>query len=240
MAGYNGYKDSTSNGNVRNSMLTGSIQSPTSPTGWLHELARAEAHPDAEKLLNLGKAFDPQQLIEESSVDFLMEMREFFNVFARTFNGFSENGSRFQEAKVYSVAQSAADFMVFRNQVKLVVSNVAHGVIQISFAQHVRGTVAIDGQTQPSGAGTKGSPIGSTSVAQQSNGNQIFDLMAQMGPFRDVFWTFQGEKVSPEQVSKFFFGEFVRFTREARRSKVTNQVLIEQIKALLQEKGLDL
>ena len=217
--------------NYKDLALTNS-QSPTSPTGWLHELARAEVHPDAEKLLNLGKAFDPQQLIEESSVDFLMEMREYFNIYARTFNGFSENGSRFQEAKVYSVAQSAADFMVFRNQVKLVVSNIAHGVIQISFAQHVRGTVAIDGQTQPSGA--------ATSVAQQNSGNQIFDLMAQMGPFRDVFWTFQGEKVSPEQVSKFFFGEFVRFTREARRSKVTNQVLIEQIKALLQEKGLDL
>ena len=194
-----------------------------SQQGWIHELAKAEAHPDAEKILQLGKAFDPQQLVEESTIDFLTELREHFNEFAKTFNGYSEGGTKFQEVKVYSVAQTAADFMVFRNQVKLVVTNSAHGVIQISFAQHVRGTLAVDGQIQnASGA----------SIAQ--------DLLAQVGPFRDVFWTFQGEKVSPDQVAKFYFAEFARATRDTRRSRAGNQLILEQIKALLQEKGLDL
>lgn len=194
-----------------------------SQQGWIHELARAEVHPDAEQLLQLGKGFDPQQLVEESTIDFLMELREQFNEFARVFNGYSENGARFQDVKIYSVAQTAADFMMFRNQIKLVISNIAHGVIQISFAQHTRGTLAVDG-VQASGSG---------SVSAQ-------DLLAQVGPFRDVSWTFQGEKVTPEQVAKFYFVEFVRGTRDTRKSKAGNQLLIEQIKALLQEKGLDL
>lgn len=195
--------------------------------GWLHELARAEVHPDAEKLLQLGKSFDPQQLVEESGIEFLGELREICTEYARLFNAFSENGSKFQDIKVYSIAQTAADFMLFRNQIKLIFSNSAHGIIQISFAQHMRGSVSVDGSTQ------------NAQTSHAING-QTQELLAQVGPFRDVYWTFQGEKVTPEQISKFYFAEFARITRDSRRSKFGNQLLLDQIKALLQEKGLDL
>ncbi|OFZ20275.1 MAG: hypothetical protein A2X94_15495 [Bdellovibrionales bacterium GWB1_55_8] len=197
--------------------------------GWIHELARAEIHPDAERVLQLNRSFDPQQLVEESTIDFLTELKESFTESARVLNAYSEGGARFQEIKVYSVAQTPADFMVFRNQVKLVISNAAHGVIQIALAQHVRGTLAVDGQIQ-----SKDQTLVAPGLSQSQ------DLLAQVGPFRDVFWTFQGEKVTPEQVSKFYFTEFARITRDQRRSRAGNQVLIDQIKALLQEKGLDL
>jgi hypothetical protein len=104
-----------------------------------------------------------------------------------------------------------------------VISNTAHGVIQISFAQHLRSNIAIDGQTQTTQA------LG-----------QPQDLLAQVGPFRDVHWTFQGEKVTPEQVAKFYFAEFARVSRDSKRSRSSNQLLLDQIKALLQEKGLEL
>ena len=201
-----------------------------SQNGWIHELARAEVHPDAERLLQLGGGgggFDPQQLVEESTIDFLSDLRDRFTEFARLFNGYSETGAKFQEVKVYSVAQTAADFMVFRNQVKLVIANAAHGLIQIGFANHTRNPVAVNGQP------TAGSPAASVSAPPQ-------DLLAQVGPFRDVHWTFQGEKITPEQIAKFYFTEFVRSTRDARRSRVGNQLLLDQIKALLHEKGLDL
>lgn len=200
-----------------------------SQQGWIHELARAEIHPDAERLLQLGSSFDPQQLVEESTIDFLGELREHFTEYSRIFNAFAENGAKFQEVKVYSVAQTAADFMVFRNQVKLVISNATHGVIQVSFAQHVRGTINVDGQM-----------IQGQIQGQTQGGVTSQDLLAQVGPFRDVFWTFQGEKVTPEQVAKFYFAEFTRATRDSRKSKAGNQLLLDQIKALLQEKGLDL
>lgn len=201
-----------------------------SQQGWIHDLARAEIHPDAERLLQLDGGTDPQQQVEESTIDFLSELREYSAEYARVFNAFAENGSKFQEAKVYSVAQTAADFMIFRNQVKLVVANTAHGVIQIAFAQHSRGTINVDGQmiNQP----MQGQHVPGASPSQ--------DLLAQVGPFRDVHWTFQGERVTPEQVAKAYFAEFVRASRDIRKSKAGNQLLIDQIKALLQEKGLDL
>ncbi|MGZ3708561.1 MAG: hypothetical protein ACXWPM_07085, partial [Bdellovibrionota bacterium] len=197
-----------------------------SQQGWIHELARAEIHPEAERLLQLGGSQDPQQLVEESTIDFLTELREQFNTFARVFNSYSEGGGRFAEVKVYSIAQTAADFMVFRNGIKLIVTNVAHGVIELSFSQHIRGTLAVDGQIQQTDATT--GPLNPTIGKAQ-------DLIAQGGPFRHVHWTFQGEKVNAEQVAKFYFGEFTRVTRDARGSKAGNQLLLEQIKALLQE-----
>jgi hypothetical protein len=192
--------------------------------GWLHELARGEIHPDADQLLQLGAGLDPQQLVEESTIDFLQELREQFTEFARIFNGYSESGKIYQEAKIYSLAQTAADFMIFRNQVKLVFSNTAHGMIQVSFAQHQRGALAVDGQ------------MGST----ETQFGRPQDLLAQVGPFRDIYWTFQGEKVSPEQIAKFYFAEFIRASRDARKTKTSNQLLIEQIKAMLNDKGIQL
>lgn len=191
-------------------------------SGWIHELARAEIHPEAEKLLQLGAALDPHQLVEESTVDFLAELREQFTEFTRVFNSYSETGKVFQEAKIYSVAQTSADFMVFRNQVKLVFSNTAHGVIQMSFAMHSRGNMMVDGQVQSA-----------------VSGGQAQELLAQVGPFRDVHWTFQSAKVTPDQVAKFYFAEFVRASRDTKKTKLGNQLLLEQIKSLLQEKGID-
>jgi hypothetical protein len=199
-----------------------------SQQGWLHELARSEIHPDAEKILQLGKSFDPQQLVEESAIEFLTQLREHFNEYARIFNAYSESSTKFQEIKVYAIAQTASDFMLYRNQIKLIFSNSAHGVIQVAFAQHVRGTVAVNGQDQTS------------QIQNMQLGKQAQDLLAQVGPFRDVSWNFQGEKVTPDQVSKFYFAEFARVTRDSKRSRAGNQLLLDQIKALLQEKGLEL
>ena len=152
------------------------------------------------------------------------------NEYSRVFNTHSENNARFQDIKVYGIAQTAADFMLFRNQIKLIFANTVHGIIQISFSQHVRGVLAVNGQESNTISASHPTP----SLGQPQ------ELMAQVGPFRDVFWSFHGERVSAEQVSKFYFAEFAKITRDNRKSKAGNQLLIDQIKALLQEKGLDL
>ena len=200
-----------------------------SQQGWIHELARGELHPEAEKLLQLGQSTDPHQRVEESAIDFLTELRELLTEYSRVFNSYSESGARFQEIKLYGIAQSAADFMLFRNQIKLIFMNSAHGVIQIHFSQHQRGGLAVDGLESSHGA----SPGVTGNIPSQ-------ELIAQIGAFREIFWTYHGEKVSPDQVARFYLGEFIKGSRDLKRSKGGNQVLLDQIKALLQEKGLDL
>ena len=199
-----------------------------SQQSWIHDLIKAEAHPDAERVLQLGRSFDPQQLVEESAVEFLTALREHFGEFARAFNAFAESGQKFQEVKIYNTAQTAADFMLFRNQIKLMVSSPVHGVIQLAFAQHQRGAISVDGIQSAS-----------SNPGPAPGDSQTQDLVAQVGPFREVSWMFQGEKVSVEQVAKFYFAEFIRTTRDVRQSRSSNQQLIQQIRSLLEERGLD-
>lgn len=207
--------------------MTGSFKDilPTQ-RGWIHDLARAEILPVGSEEALGWSGGDPQQMIEESTVAFLTEMRECLGEYCRIFNSYSEASSRFGEVKVYGLAQTPSDFMLYRNQVKLLFTNPQPGLIQISFARHVRGALALDGATH--GAG------------QESDLSKPAELLAQLGPFRDVRWTFQSEPVSADQVAKFYFGEFVRVSRDSNRARSGNQVLLEQIKTLLQEKGLDL
>ncbi len=195
---------------------------------WIHELARLEMHPETETLIPSPQKFDPQQLVEEDTIVFLTELREQLNEFTKIFNSYADQKSKFQEIKIYSLTQGAADFMLFRNQIKLIFSNMSHGVIQISFSQHIRGTLTVDGHEQK------------TSHPPLPEKWQTADLLAQIGPFRDVFWTYQGEKVIPAQMTKFYFLEFTKITREYKQSTPGNQALLKQIKALLQEKGLNL
>ena len=197
---------------------------------WIHELVNGELRPESEHVSE--NSFDPQQIVEESTIEFLAILKGTLTEYSRAFNGYSEGGTRFQDIKVYALAQSAADFMVFRSNVKLLISNIAHGVIQLSFIQHFRGNISVDGQVQKTGTVAQIPPPSTPAQSQE--------LVAQIGPFRDVFWTFRGEKVTAEQVGKFYFIEFAKSTRDLRRSKAGNKVLLEQIKALLQDKGLEL
>ena len=196
---------------------------------WIHDLAKAEMHPDAQKLFDQGNRLDPQNVIEESTIEYLNRLRERFSEYARTFNSYSEQGKKFSEVKIYSIAQTAADFMLYRNHVKLVVSNPFHGSIQLTFASHVSGSYAVVGEHQPH----------RPSQEKQGSDYEPQELLAQMGPFRDVYWTFQGDRVEPEQVAKFYFIEFIRATRD-QRSRSDQQALLQQVKAFLEEKGLDL
>ena len=185
---------------------------------WVHELAKNELNPEAANIFNTVNQFDPKQVIEESTIEFLEELRDLFSVFAKAFNGYSEGNSKFSDIKTYGITNTPADFMLFRNNVKLVFANTAHGIINATFTQHTREDLAID-----------------PSKAQR----QSQDIIAQIGPFMDVTWTYQGEKVNPLRLVKYYTVEFVKASRTARKTS-TNQLLLKQIKALLQDQGIDL
>ena len=191
----------------------------TDSSGWIHDLTRAEISPEAEALYHLNQSGTPEQAIEESTVDYLSDLRAYFQEFVRSFNSFSEAGKKFSEIKIFNLTQGAADFMLYRNGIKLIVANTAHGLIQFSYDQHVNASAA---------------------TKTDLNIPQAEEILAQMGAFGTVRWTYRSEKVESDQVSKHFFSEFVRMTREQKKIKPNQKILLEQIKALLQEQGLSL
>jgi len=185
--------------------------------GWIHEIARAEASPEAEALYNLTAGAGPQQAIEESTVDFLTDLRAYCQEYIRVFNSLSEGGKKFAEIKIFNLTQGAADFMLYRNGIKIIMANTTHGAIQISYDRHQTG-----------------------SNSAMSTMPDAEEILAHVGAFGKVYWMYRSEKVESEQVGRHFFGEFTRITREQKRAKPNQKVLLEQIKALLQEQGLSL
>lgn len=186
---------------------------------WVHELARNELNPEAANIFNTVNQFDPKQVVEESTIDFLEELRELFTAYVRTFNGYSESNQKFSEVKVFGISNTPADFMIFRNNVKLVFANTAHGIINATFTQHNRSETAVG--------------------ALNESVKQSHDIIAQMGPFMDISWTYQGEKINPSRVVKYFMVEFVKSSRIAKKGSA-NQLLLQQIKTLLKDQGIDL
>jgi hypothetical protein len=188
---------------------------------WISELAKFELNPQAPNIYQALSQLDPKQIVEEATVEFMQELKDLFMAYARVFNGYSENNTKFSEVKIYGITNTAADFMLFRNNVKLVFANSSHGMINISFIQHRPQELAVDGQSQDT-------------PQQQHN-----DILAQTGPFLEVSWTYRGEKVSPEKLVKYFFVDFVRASRGVTRES-TNQLLLKQIKSLLQSQGINI
>lgn len=186
--------------------------------GWIYELARAEASPEADALYRLNQSAAPQQAIEESTVDFLTDLRAYFQEYVRVFNSQSDAGKKYPEIKIFNLTQGAADFMLYRNGIKLIVANTTHGVVQISYDKHL-----IAG-----------------AVPSELAIPQAEEILAQFGAFGSVHWMYRSERVESEQVAKHFFAEFARVSREPKKSKPNQKVLLEQIKALLQEQGLSL
>jgi hypothetical protein len=186
-------------------------------SGWIHELARAEASPEADALYQINRVSAPEQAIEESTVEFLTDLRAYFQEYVRIFNSLSEAGKKFSEIKIFNLTQGAADFMLYRNGIKLIVANTTQGVIQLSYDKHV-----VSGTT-------------SDFMIPQAE-----EILAQLGAFGSVFWMYRSEKVESEQVAKHFFAEFTRITREQKKVRPNQKILLEQIKALLQEQGMSL
>ncbi|MBC7396335.1 MAG: hypothetical protein H7333_02735 [Bdellovibrionales bacterium] len=186
--------------------------------GWIHEIARAEASPEAEALYQINRSSGPAQAIEESTVDFVTDLRGYFQEFVRIFNSLSDAGKKFSEIKIFNLTQGAADFMLYRNGIKLIIANTTQGVIQLAYDRHA----------------ISGGPASDLQVPQAE------EILAQLGAFGSVHWMYRSEKVESEQVAKHFFAEFTRITREMKKIKPNQKVLLEQIKALLQEQGMSL
>lgn len=186
---------------------------------WVHELAKNELNPEAANIFNTVNQFDPKQIVEESTIEFLEQLRDLFTTYSRVLNNYNENNSKFSDVKIYGISNTAADFMLFRNNVKLVFANTAHGIINATFTQHSRDDLAVNGTS--------------------ANQKQSQDIIAQIGPFMDVVWTYQGEKVNADKLVKYYLIEFVKASRVARKAASSNQLLLKQIKALLQDQGID-
>ncbi len=155
---------------------------------WVKRLVRNEAELIRTGTGDLLGHQDHRKVVDEITHEFMEHLKNEFVSCVDAFNSYRGGAHLPNAVKIFNVSNTENDFILFRNNLKLVISNSALGVINFAFiSRH---------------SNFKGSP-----VKTQKEG---YDLIAQMFPFNELAWTFHGERINVECVVRYMFTEFIK------------------------------
>ncbi|OGQ34547.1 MAG: hypothetical protein A3F16_03505 [Deltaproteobacteria bacterium RIFCSPHIGHO2_12_FULL_43_9] len=154
---------------------------------WIEKLAKDELRVENSGEFDLYGSFDQTTILKEQTSHFLRELRQITQEMANTFNAY--RGEK-NSIKVFQITGTEADFMIFRNSLKLVFAARKPGEISINFLT-VRNGILEEARGKES---TKDGDA----------------LKATVGPFNEAHWYFRDHCVDPKSLMKFYFTEFVK------------------------------
>lgn len=157
---------------------------------WIKDLVLAEQQMEETGMVDFTAGFDPEQNLEEETVDFLRDLKTAFIDSAAAFNQLK--GSHLGNIKIYGISKTKADFMLFRNGFKLIFAMKQPGTVAVRFS-HI-GSTFIPGAA----------PVEETAVSAEDI------LKANWGPFGDLTWTFKNQVIRFEYLVRFYLSRFVR------------------------------
>ncbi|MEY4616200.1 MAG: hypothetical protein RJB66_1160 [Pseudomonadota bacterium] len=170
---------------------------------WIHDLVKAEQQMEETGVIDFGSNLDPERLMVGAALTFLAELRAGFNEALDVFNKLktSNNG----KVKIYGIAKTHADFMLFRNGFKLVFNLKQPGVISVRthFINPSIPTVS-----SMNFIGNADQQIMST---LQFRGDEDLLEMA-LGAFNEPTWTFKGQAIKTESAIKYYLTKFLQDT----------------------------
>ena len=171
------------------------------PLDWLEELAKAEIAMEETGKMDAFGHLDEEKILTHYTFAFLNQIRTLCQNHSSHFNQF-RNDSR-QTIKVYGIANTTADFLVFRNGLKLVVTYAKPGQIEISFHTLSGGLYTPLKKKSPSPQNRLPSRPGAD--------GQLGDLIdIELGPFNEAYWTYQGIRITAQALVRFYLTEFVK------------------------------
>ena len=83
---------------------------------WIKELVLAEKQMEDAGMVDMEAGFDPSSQVEESTVEFITDLKASFVEAASAFNQLK--GSTLGQIRIYGISKTKADFMLFRNGYK--------------------------------------------------------------------------------------------------------------------------
>ncbi len=164
--------------------------------GWIKELVRAEQRMEESGVIEFGPAFDPAQILVSESVAFMNELKVIFVDAASAFNQLK--GSSLGRVKIYGIANTHADFMLFRNGFKLIFSLKEPGAVSVRF-HYVGAGFQQQGAAMAPGGGAVASHVGEEDL-----------LIARWGAFGDLNWTYQEQAIKTDYLVRYYLTRFVR------------------------------
>lgn len=162
---------------------------------WIKELVKSEQQMEESGMVDILAGFDPKKSLLNESTNYLNELKACFVDAAAVFNEL--RASAVGRVKIYGIAKTQADFMLFRNGFKLIFSLVEPGKIAIRFN-------FISPSYLPSNP--------STAPADQFEEEDLIE--AQWGAFGDIEWKYKGLPVKMDSLVRF---QLSRFLKESAR-----------------------
>ena len=160
---------------------------------WIQELIDSENKILESGIVDVNPEYKKQRLVVKSTLDLLHSLKDKFTEVTQLYNELKPTPQ--SKIKIYSIAQTHSDFMLFRNGYKMIFTMNEPGVIDIRFN-------FIGSQL-----------ISSIHSIESKVNSKIFDdqkLQVQVKPFEQITWTFNGAEFNVDYLVKFYLNLFVR------------------------------
>lgn len=157
---------------------------------WIKELVNAEQQMEESGMVDMTYGYDADRMLAHETLQFLLQLKTEFVDASSAFNELKS--SPLGRVKVYGIAKTHADFMLFRNGFKMIFSLKAPGEISIRF--NFIGSNPIP---------TPGADIGNQLIDEQI-------VQAKWGPFGEILWTYQGLPIKLEFMVRHYMTLFLK------------------------------
>jgi sensor histidine kinase YesM len=160
---------------------------------WIKDLVHTEEQMENAGIVDLNPQSDREKLLIRESTSVLQYFKNEIVEAAQIFN--SLKTSQVGRIKIYNIAKTNSDFMVFRNGFKMIFSMKKPGVISIRF--NFIGTL-LDASN----------PTVSAAAAQSAIEENLIET--KLGPFGELHWVHKGQAIKLSIVVKHHMTLFVR------------------------------
>lgn len=152
---------------------------------WIKDLVRVEHEMEESGVIDISTGFNPERHLVDETILYLHRLKREFVDAATAFNQLKN--SPLGRIKVYSISQTQADFMLFRNGFKLIFGLKQPGVVSIRFHR-----------------ASNLNPVFETKPIDEEV------LQAEWGPFGDLVWTYNSKPLKMDYLIKYYMTRFVR------------------------------
>ena len=96
---------------------------------WIESLALEEVNMEESGIIRFNEHLNTQQLLEESSLNFVNKLKDRFEFYVSLFNQYRGSGGAQRSIKVFRISNTVNDFILFRNSLKLIIARRAPDVV---------------------------------------------------------------------------------------------------------------
>ncbi len=161
---------------------------------WIKELVKAEQQMEESGIVDMSPGFDADRLLATETIQFLLSLKTRFVDSSSAFNELKT--SPIGRIKIYGIAKTHADFMLFRNGFKMIFSLKAPGKISIKF--NFIGTNYIPAQ----------GPVDANQTSTTVMDEHMIET--KWGAFAEIFWTYQGQVINLDYMVRHYMTLFIK------------------------------